>query len=41
VPHSIGIQTEIKPYNSIVMEFVGHGTQSITVHRLLFDAAFK
>lgn len=40
VPHLIGIQTEITPY-SIVMEFLGHGTQSMTVHRLLFDSAFN
>ena len=40
VPHLIGIQTKIQPY-SIVMEFLGHGTQSMTVHRSLFDAAFN
>ena len=39
VPHLIGIQTQTKPY-SLIMEFVGHGTESMTLHRLLFDLVF-
>ena len=40
VPHLIGIQSKIKPY-SLVMEFLGDGVESMTLHRLLFEPAFK
>ncbi|CAB4034517.1 serine threonine- kinase [Paramuricea clavata] len=40
VPHLIGIQTQIKPY-SLITEFLGHGVESMTVYRLLFDAVFS
>ena len=33
------IQTQIKPY-SFIMEFLGYGTESMSVQRLLFDSAF-
>ena len=40
VPHLIGVQTQIKPY-SLIMEFLGNETMSMTVHRLLFDFKFN
>ena len=40
VPHLIGLQTQMKPY-SLIMEFLGDKTISMTVHRLLFDSKFN
>lgn len=40
VPHLLGIQTQAKPF-SLVMEFLGHGVESMTVHKLLFDSIFS
>lgn len=40
IPHLLGIQVEKKPL-SLIMEFVGENDQSITVHKLLFDAKLE
>ena len=40
VPHLLGVQTQAKPF-SLIMEFLGHGVESMTVHKLLFDIAFS
>lgn len=37
VPHLLGIQIQVKPF-SLIMEFLGHGVDSMTVHKLLFDS---
>ena len=37
IPHLFGIQVEKNPL-SLVMEFVGENSQSMTVHKLLFDS---
>ena len=34
IPHLLGVQTEEKPY-SLVMQFLGEGMNSVTVHKLL------
>ena len=36
----IGVQTQMKPY-SLIVEFLGDETISMTVHRLLFDSKFN
>lgn len=40
VPHFLGVQVSSKPF-AIIMEFLGHGMESLTVHSLLFEAKFK
>lgn len=40
VPHLLGVQVKTKPF-SIVMEFLGYGIESLTIHKLLYDTKFE
>lgn len=40
IPHLLGVKVDENPL-ALIMEFVGEGCQSVTVHKLLFSPSLK
>ncbi len=40
IPHLLGVQIEQKPF-SLIMQYLGEGMESVTVHKLLYQTLAK